>query len=1718
MKIITIYFLALTVSLSGILRLGAQSGPDDYWLNNGFTDGQTIIINSGSFYDDGGSGLYNTGNRYSVRFCSENGNPLTMDFREFATYYNGVIPPDSGSYTGYDYLFINVPGLDSFIAYWDDTPEFSFTSESGCMDFRFVSEDSSEQRNGWVADISANPPPPNNDPCDAINLPVGNVSSPSFYTNKGAYNTTNLKAACLPYFGGDVWFSALVPSSGELKIEVYNGTLTYPVVAAYGASDCNNLSLLSGGCTSGTGPVTTLFLDTEVSAGEVVYIRVYGEQAKSGTFGIAAVNPKAEIVGFTGPGGVGDSISNKLWLRADLGVLTSAGIPANQNDAVETWEDQSGSLNDMTQLTGAGQPSFESTSLNGKPALSFDGTTDYFNKDLSSSFTATAPLHFFTVTSFASSAEQTVLSLGDVDNSNTLSISKDTDGSYYSFSQGSKKTGPVVNSAGEILSVFYDNTGTLHRVYQNGAEQVSDDLLSPVITNGVLNLGRSNDGNLYLDGDLSEVILYRKKLNEAQRIIVNNYLAAKYNFNIGGIDYFEYESGFSNDVAGIGRAGDNSLHSKSQSAGILSLGGASSLDNNDFVFFGHDKGDFTSWESVTEIPSNDPDIRRLMREWRVDITGDPGTLSIGISNKFLPDLPAGFDAYAVFIDDDGDFSSGAVDYGLNFSGDEYIVNNVTLSKGQFIMVAAVNVSVQFSKAADSARENVANPQIQVELNYPLNEFFDVGYRVIDGTATNGGIDFSLNPGRLEFTPGEKSKFIQPLVIDDTLVEIPDEYFVIEIHDPSGNVTLGDTTTFRYTILDNDLSLELLASDTLISKCTGSLRDTTTLTAVALGQTPIQYLWTPGGQTTPSIEVSPDVNTVYSVKVNDVLGNEKELAIEIEVKSPPVKPSISFAGTGILCEGDSLQLTSDSAAAYLWSTGETTRSIYVSTNEAFTVSVFDEFNCRSEDSDPVNPTIIPTPGRPVITLSGDPEFCEGDSVILTSTDASGGSYFWNNGDTSSSITVKQSGTYFLSIENASGCSSQNSDTVEVTVNPIPSQPSIDIQGSITFCEGDSVILSSPVQADAYIWSNGESTESIVVKQTADISLVVVTNSCESIPSDTVNVTVEPSPAKPVIIPQGATRFCEGGSVILGAGTADTYLWSNGATMETITVSSSGKYSVRVTDGNNCFSPPADSVEVIVDPLPGKPVVLSDKTGPFCEGDTVRVGSSISADTYLWSTGAVDSAITVTTSGTFSLTVFSEEGCESELSDDFEINFNPVPGQPVISPSGDTEFCEGGTVQLESSPGDAFLWSNGETTSAITVNETGVFTVSVLSAAGCESEASLPISVTVNPVPEKPVITPSGTLTIYIGETVTLTSSEGDNYLWSNGESTQSIVTGTEGKYSVRIISDESCESPVSDTVTVLVENKLPQPDIIAEGPLEFCVGGSVVLTSEEAAAYLWSTGETTQSITVSESAIITLVVENASGIQSEVSEPVEVLVNPLPVIDLLATPVSCYGSADGESTVMISGGTPTYAISWSNGADSESVNNLTAGTYSVTVTDSKSCQVQGEVEITEPEELRVSAVLDPSYCEETDDGRITLTINGGTQPYSAEWNDGRFGMVLSDLFPGTYGVTIMDGNDCEITREYILGFENDICFRIPDIFTPNNDGTNDYWEIPGLEQYPQASVEIYDRWGKRVFYLRPYDDPWNGTFNGKDLPMESYHYIIDLNNGSEPIIGNITIVR
>jgi hypothetical protein len=390
----------------------------------------------------------------------------------------------------------------------------------------------------------------------------------------------------------------------------------------------------------------------------------------------------------------------------------------------------------------------------------------------------------------------------------------------------------------------------------------------------------------------------------------------------------------------------------------------------------------------------------------------------------------------------------------------------------------------------------------------------------------------------------------------------------------------------------------------------------------------------------------------------------------------------------------------------------------------------------------------------------------------------------------------------------------------------------------------------------------------------------------------------SMAQATITASGPTSICQGASVVLTASSGTSYLWSNGATSQAITVSSTGTYTVTVTTsgvGSSTSSP----TTVTVNALPTATITAGGPT-TFCAGGSVTLTASANSS-YLWSPGnQTTQSVTVNSSGTYSVRVTNAAGC-TRVSSNTVVTVNSLP-TATITPGGSLNLIQGQTVSLTSSPGTSYLWSPGnQTTSSITVGSAGSYTVRVTNSSGC-SATSAPAVVTVS-TGTPATITPSGPTAFCQGGSVTLTANTGTAYLWSTGATSQSINVANAGSYTVTVTNNGI--PAVSNPVTVTVYS-LPTATITASGSTALCSGSSVTLTASAGSSYLWSPGgQTTQSITVSTAGTYSVRVTNSNGC-SQSSSAVNVTVT------------TCTSTCDmpyGLATVGVTSN--SAAVSWIN---------------------------------------------------------------------------------------------------------------------------------------------------------------------------------------------------------
>ncbi|MGV3630857.1 MAG: M43 family zinc metalloprotease [Bacteroidota bacterium] len=632
------------------------------------------------------------------------------------------------------------------------------------------------------------------------------------------------------------------------------------------------------------------------------------------------------------------------------------------------------------------------------------------------------------------------------------------------------------------------------------------------------------------------------------------------------------------------------------------------------------------------------------------------------------------------------------------------------------------------------------------------------------------------------------------------------------------------------------------------------------------------LWSTG-ETTQSITVS--TTSVVTLVLNPGGCTSAAAVQNVDVMTQPAVPTITASGATTFCDGGSIVLTSSSATDNVWSTGETTQSITVTTSGTYNVNVVMGM-CSAISLDEVVTV------NPVETIAAgtatDPTLCGvSDGTIEVLGTATGDlSYTGPATGTQVGVTLPftltslAAGTYDVTFND--GCAS---NTISVTLNPVlpPAVPTITAGGATTFCDGGSVVLTSSA-ASNIMWSTGETTQSITVTTSGNYNVTVTEGTCSEISLDE-TVTVNPLPAVPTITAGGVTTFCDGGSVVLTSSSAINNTWSTGETTQSITVTASGNYNVTVTE-TGCSSVSLDEA-VTVNPTPAIPVISASGPTDICIGDNVVLTSSSATDN-LWSTGETTQSITVSTGGTYNVTV-SNAFCSS-LSADVTVNVNATPPPvPTITTSGVTTFCAGGNVVLTSSSATDNHWSTGATTQSITVAATGTYDVFV-NVGGC-IETSATVDVTVNPMPATPVITADGPATFCSGTTLTLSSSASAGNTWTTGATTQDIAVSNSGSFTVTV--DELGCTATSAPFVVTVNQTPLVPIITAQESFTFCEGGSVDLTTTATSNFQWSTGETSQTINVSNTDDITVSV-TVNGCTST-SATVNVVEHANPVVTL-----------------------------------------------------------------------------------------------------------------------------------------------------------------------------------------------------------------------------------------
>ncbi|MDR1757899.1 MAG: T9SS type A sorting domain-containing protein [Bacteroidales bacterium] len=742
----------------------------------------------------------------------------------------------------------------------------------------------------------------------------------------------------------------------------------------------------------------------------------------------------------------------------------------------------------------------------------------------------------------------------------------------------------------------------------------------------------------------------------------------------------------------------------------------------------------------------------------------------------------------------------------------------------------------------------------------------------------------------------------------------------------------------------------------------------------------RYLWNTG-DTTASIITDTAGNyivTTYTSPLNCAVS-----FLHTVTHYPVPAASITAMGPLVFCDKDSVELHGVDGNECLWNTSENTRNIVAKTSGIYEFVAINRWaHPKGEVAcfDTSSITIKVNP-LPVITITGNTDVCLGASTYITA--GGGTSYLWgDNLTTPTRVESPVTTTHYpLTVTSSAGCSS--STIVTLTVHPIPSAQII---GENSICQGDTAILIA-TGGNKYSWNTGDTTNMIKVASTGSYT-VTVTGSGNCSATATHTLTVKPSPTPTI---SGQTSFCQGESRQLSANNGNAYLWSTGATTSSIMVNSGGIYQVTVTNSQGCSK--TVSTTVTTHPIPQLHI---EGERQFCQNNHTTLQAIAENCTYLWEhNGSTQSTVTVNSAGAYTVSASNTFGCVNTST--ATVTVLPVPA-PTIS--GTRNICAGAQTMLSVNGDDwEYEWNNGNVNSFIMVEDAGIYRVTVTAPNGCQGEASA--SVTVYPLP---AITINGKTSICKGETTTLTATGGNTYLWAPGGNTQSYITlspTSTTDYYLTVTNVNNCSNVKTITITV---NPVPVASI--SGNDNLCPGGSLVLTAQGSTHYLWDTGDSTASLTVTTARDYEVTVSTGAGCSSTATHTVTA--RPAPAINISGQQNLCLGS---NTTLTATGGSAGYT--WNTGDNTPTLNISAGGNYTVTGSSEYGCTASASLQVTTIPLPQVSIQGDFFFCE----GKSTNITAVGESGLDYLWNTNEQIPTISVNSGGTYHVTVTNNNNC-----------------------------------------------------------------------------------------------------
>jgi len=908
-----------------------------------------------------------------------------------------------------------------------------------------------------------------------------------------------------------------------------------------------------------------------------------------------------------------------------------------------------------------------------------------------------------------------------------------------------------------------------------------------------------------------------------------------------------------------------------------------------------------------------------------------------------------------------------------------------------------------------------------------------------------------------------------------------------------------------------------------------------------GTPPYTYLWDdPSAQSDSAATGLADGNYIATVTDNNGCVDTAQITI---TQPAGALVAVMQDSTDVVCYGfstGSAEIGASGGTApytYLWNdpSAQTNSTATSLSAGPYTAVVTDANGCQ----DSANVTISEPSVYSVFTIDVVDAHC-GQSDGSATVNSTGGtapySYQWDDPlmQTDTVATGLGAGSYKVIVTDGIGCT----DSLTLVLNDIFGPGINSTDSTVVACNGDSTGTASVdagggTEPYTYLWDDpGTQTDSTATGLAAGSYEVVISDNFGC--SDSVSITVSELTAmslssSTVDASCGAADGSGTVSVVSGGASPFNYLWSDSLAQTTTTATglAAGAYTATVTDSNSC----SDSIVVNISNLGGPTITISDSTNVLCNGDstgsaTASISGGTSPYVYSWNDPATqtDSTASGLPIGTYTITVTDSNGCISTQ----QVNITePTVLSASLSVTNVTCFggIDGGicaTVSGGTTP-YSYNWCDGSTGSCSTPLMAMVCCLAIADSNGC----SLVLCDTIKEPSQFAITTSANDESCSSGNGSATASVTGGSspftFSWNTTPvQTDSTATGlSAGTYIVSVIDSSGC----STTDTVVISNSgapILTLDSInnvscnggADGAIYVSVtGGAIPYT------YMWSGGPIPINWPAGTYGLTVADINGCTIVDSFT------ITEPSILSGIIAANSSTCGNSNGTATILVSGGNSPYTYVWNDvlAQTSSTAVGLNNGSYTVTTTDANGCTLIDSTTVLNLSGQTIdSLVVTNESCSDKLDGSINLYVSGGTLPYTFLWNDANATTTedLSSVGQGTYIVLVTDSSGCTASDTAAVSQGSTGCdsLNIPSSFSPNGDGTNDKWAIRNVTAYPDIVVEIFNRWGSLLFSSTGYSEEWDGTFNGKDVALATYYYIIILNGNTEPITGSVTIVR